>query len=347
MQILRASAPALVGALLVAGAPAPAGAGLFNPISFTLENGLEVVVIEDHRAPVVTHMVWYRVGAADEEPGKSGLAHFLEHLMFKGTDEVAAGEFSRLIARNGGRDNAFTSQDYTGYYQSMARDKLELVMRLEADRMVNLKLDEKDVQTEREVVLEERRQRTDNEPGAQLGEAASAAQYLAHPYGIPVIGWEHEIRGLTRAAALAFYQRYYAPNNAILIVAGDVSADAVRRLGRGLLRPAQKARVAASGASGRAAATGRAPGRARGCARPPAQPQAKLPGAEPAHRRGRGLGPAQHLLGNPGRRQHQPALPGARGGAPAGQRRRRLLQRASGSTTPPSAFTPRRCPAAT
>jgi zinc protease len=207
-----------------------AAAGVFNPTAFELPNGLQVVVIPDHRAPVVTQMVWYKVGAADEGPGESGVAHFLEHLMFKGTERLAPGEFSRIVGRNGGRDNAFTSLDYTGYYQNLARDKLDLVMGMEADRMVNLKLDERSVETEREVVLEERRQRTDNDPASQLYEVMQATQYLSHPYGIPVIGWEHEIRGLNRAAAIAFYRRHYRPNNAILIVAGDVTVDEVKAL---------------------------------------------------------------------------------------------------------------------
>ncbi|MBL6951528.1 MAG: insulinase family protein [Alphaproteobacteria bacterium] len=188
---------------------------------------MQVVVIEDHRAPVVAHMVWYKLGAADEPPGKSGIAHFLEHLMFKGTPKVPSGQFSKIIARNGGRDNAFTSYDYTGYFQNVAKDKLDLVMGMEADRMTNLVLTAKDVDTERAVILEERRSRTDNNPSAQWAEAMSAAQYLAHPYGIPVIGWKHEIEKLSRADALSFYRRYYAPNNAILIVAGDVEARAV------------------------------------------------------------------------------------------------------------------------
>jgi zinc protease len=205
----------------------PAGAAVFHPTTHTLANGLQVVVIEDHRAPVVAHMVWYKVGAADEPPGKSGIAHFLEHLMFKGTPKVPSGQFSKIIARNGGRDNAFTSQDYTGYFQNVARDKLDLVMGMEADRMTNLVLTAADVDTERKVILEERRSRIDNNPGAQLREAMSAAQYLAHPYGIPVIGWKHEIENLSQADAMAFYRRYYAPNNAILVVAGDVEAAAV------------------------------------------------------------------------------------------------------------------------
>ena len=221
----------LITASLVLALAAPgARAGLFNPETFTLANGMQAVVIPDHRAPIVTHMVWYRVGAADEPPGKSGIAHFLEHLMFKGTRSVAPGEFSKIIARNGGRDNAFTAQDYTGYTQSVAKDKLGLVMRLEADRMANLVLSEAVVGPEREVVLEERRSRTDNEPSAILSEQLAAAQFLAHPYGIPIIGWEHEIRGLDADDALAFYRKHYVPNNAILVVAGDVTAAEVRPL---------------------------------------------------------------------------------------------------------------------
>jgi zinc protease len=203
---------------------------LFHPKTHILGNGMEVVVIEDHRAPVVSHMVWYKVGSADEPRGKSGIAHLLEHLLFKGTAKVPSGQFSKIVARNGGRDNAFTSYDYTGYFQNVAKDKLDLVMGMEADRMINLELDEADVLTERAVVLEERRSRTDNNPSAQLREAMNAAQYMAHPYGIPVIGWKHEVEKLNLKDALAFYRRYYAPNNAILVVAGDVEADAVFKL---------------------------------------------------------------------------------------------------------------------
>jgi zinc protease len=208
----------------------PARAGLFNPTTYMLANGLQVVVIEDHRAPIVSQMVWYKVGSADEPPGKSGIAHFLEHLMFKGTDDLPAGEFSKIVARNGGRDNAFTSYDYTAYYQNVAADKLDLVMRMEADRMADLAFDEESFETEKQVVLEERRQRTDNEPRSQLAEMARAVQWLNHPYRIPVIGWEHEIRGLSRDDALAFYGRWYGPNNAVLIVAGDVEPKAVRAM---------------------------------------------------------------------------------------------------------------------
>ncbi len=198
--------------------------------SFELDNGMQVVVLEDHRAPVVVHMVWYKVGAADEPPGKSGIAHFLEHLLFKGTDDLAAGELSATVARNGGSDNAFTGWDYTAYFQRIAADRLELMMQMESDRMRNLQMTEEDVRTERDVVLEERNQRIDSEPGALFSEQGRAAQYLNHPYGIPIIGWRHEIEQLNRDDAFAFYKRYYAPNNAILVVAGDVAPDAVRAL---------------------------------------------------------------------------------------------------------------------
>lgn len=197
---------------------------------FTLENGMQGVVIEDNRAPVVTHMVWYNVGAADEPPGKSGIAHYLEHLMFKGTDEIPEGAFSKIIAENGGQDNAFTSVDYTGYYQSIASDRLDLVMRMEADRMVDLRLTEAVALPERDVVLEERNQRTENDPGALFSEQMEAALYLNHPYGVPIVGWKSEIEGLTMQDALDFYKDHYAPDNAILVVAGDVAADEVKRL---------------------------------------------------------------------------------------------------------------------
>ncbi|HBM67843.1 MAG TPA: peptidase M16, partial [Rhodobacteraceae bacterium] len=161
--------------------------------NFRLENGLDVVVIEDHRAPVVVHMLWYRAGAADESPGSSGVAHFLEHLLFKKTNLLASGEFSRIVAENGGSDNAFTSADYTAYFQRVASDRLPLMMQLEADRMVNLQLDESDIITERDVIIEERNQRTESSPGALFSEQRMAAQYLQHPYGRPIIGWRHEM----------------------------------------------------------------------------------------------------------------------------------------------------------
>jgi zinc protease len=198
--------------------------------TFRLSNGMDVVVLEDHRAPVAVNMVWYRIGAADEPPGKSGIAHFLEHLMFKSTDTLESGEFSKVVAANGGTDNAFTSFDYTAYFQRVAADRLDLMMEMEADRMVNLRLTPEEVDTERQVILEERNERTENDPGSIFGEQRNAAQYMNHPYGIPIIGWRHEIEGLTLEDAKAFYHRYYAPNNAILIVAGDVEPEEVRAL---------------------------------------------------------------------------------------------------------------------
>lgn len=198
--------------------------------SFTLDNGMEVVVVEDHRVPVVQHMVWYRAGSADEPVGQSGVAHFLEHLLFKGTDTLAPGELSATVAANGGRDNAFTSYDYTAYYQRVASDRLELMMRMESDRMVNLRLSEEEILTEREVILEERNQRTDNNPRALFGEQLNAAQFLNHRYGQPVIGWRHEMEELDMADALSFYGTFYAPNNAILVVSGDVYPEAVKAL---------------------------------------------------------------------------------------------------------------------
>jgi zinc protease len=208
----------------------------------TLSNGMEVVVIPDRRAPAVSHIVWYKVGSADEPRGKSGIAHFLEHLMFKGTEKIPPGEFSKIIARNGGQDNAFTTQDVTGYFQRVAPDRLKLVMEMEADRMKNLRLLENDVTTERNVILEERRSRVDNDPSSILSEQMGAVLYLAHPYRIPIIGWEHEIRGLTQKDAIDFYERYYAPNNAILVVAGDVDPEATVKLAKeiyGKLEPSK------------------------------------------------------------------------------------------------------------
>jgi zinc protease len=197
---------------------------------FTLKNGLQVLVIPDHRAPVVTQMIWYKVGAADEPPGFSGIAHFLEHLMFKGTDKIPSGQFSKIIAKNGGEDNAFTNHDVTAYFQRVASDRLPLVMQMEADRMEGLRLTEDDVKTERDVILEERRSRVDNDPGSILQEQMMAALYANHPYGIPIIGWEHEIAALNREDALSYYKRFYAPNNAILVIAGDVEPAEVRKL---------------------------------------------------------------------------------------------------------------------
>jgi zinc protease len=197
---------------------------------YKLANGLQVIVVPDNRSPVVTHYVWYRVGSADEPAGVSGIAHFLEHLMFKSTDKIASGEFSKAISRMGGQDNAFTTHDYTGYFQRISKERLKTVMEMEADRMVNLKLDAKEVATEREVILEERRSRTENNPSSILSEQMSAALYQNHPYRIPIIGWMHEMKKLSREDALAFYKRFYAPNNAIVVVTGDVVPEEVKAL---------------------------------------------------------------------------------------------------------------------
>ena len=218
---------ALAAALADAG---PAAAKMFDADSFTLANGLEVVVIPNHRAPIVTQMVWYKVGAADEPRGKTGIAHFLEHLMFRGTKETPPGAFSRIVAENGGRDNAFTTHDYTAFYQNVAADRLELVMKLEAERMTGLVIDDAVVLPERNVIIEERHSRIDNNPAALLNEQLDAALYLNQPYHDPVIGWESEMRGLVTADALAFYHTWYAPNNAVLVIAGDVTLDRVRAL---------------------------------------------------------------------------------------------------------------------
>jgi zinc protease len=209
----------------------PAQGGIGAQITnFTLANGLEVVVIPDHRAPVVTHMVWYKVGSADETPGKSGLAHFLEHLMFKGTAKNPAGRFSQVVATIGGQENAFTSADYTGYFQRVPRDELKQMMEFEADRMTGLVLTDDVVRPELNVVLEEQNMRVGNNPAARLGEQMDAALFLNHPYGRPVIGWRHEIEQLDREGALEFYRRFYTPNNAIVVIAGDVTPEEVRAL---------------------------------------------------------------------------------------------------------------------
>ena len=200
--------------------------------TYTLDNGMEVVVIEDTRAPVVVHMLWYKVGSADEPVGASGVAHFLEHLLFKATDVLESGEFSATVAANGGSDNAFTSYDYTAYFQRIAADRLELMMQMESNRMNNLRITADDIETERNVVLEERNQRTENSPNALAREQFRAAQYQNHRYGVPIIGWKHEMEQLDLQDALDFYDLYYSPNNAILVVAGDVKPDEVLALAK-------------------------------------------------------------------------------------------------------------------
>jgi len=216
---------------VLAAAPLPRDAVAAPTVAqFKLANGLAVVVIPDRRTPVVTHMLWYRVGAADEPAGKSGIAHFLEHLMFKGTAKNPAGRFSQRLAAIGGQENAFTSNDYTGYFQRVAREHLAELMEFEADRMTGLVLTDDIIVAERNVILEERNQRIDNEPSARLSEQVAAAQYLSHPYQKPTIGWRHEMETLDREDALTFYKRFYTPDNAVLVVAGDVTPEDVKML---------------------------------------------------------------------------------------------------------------------
>src|SRR5689334_1248416 len=226
--ISAVAALAAAVALTATGALAQTGLTSEPPASFTLPNGLQVVVIQDHRTPVVTQMIWYKVGSADETPGKSGLAHFLEHLMFKGTAKHPAGEFSQTVLHVGGNENAFTSVDYTGYFQRVPRDQLPRMMEFEADRMTGLILKDENVLPERDVVLEEYNMRVANNPEARLSEQIMAALYLNHPYGRPIIGWHQEIEKLDREDALAFYRRFYAPNNAILVIAGDTDVHEIR-----------------------------------------------------------------------------------------------------------------------
>ncbi len=216
-------------AILIAAAIRPAEAQQDPKIfQFALQNGMQVVVVPDHRAPIATQMLWYRVGAVDDPPGLSGVAHFFEHVMFRGTASVPGDQFARTIARNGGEANAFTTHDYTAFYEQIAKDRLRLVMSLDADRMANLDLSDSNVRTERDVVLEERRMRIDNNPESLMREQTDAALYLSHPYGRPVIGWPEEIRRIGRIEAQDYYTRHYAPNNCILVVAGDVTAEQVR-----------------------------------------------------------------------------------------------------------------------
>ena len=227
LSVLALGLALMLTAQIALSAPAAAGP---RASEFKLANGLTLVVVPDNRAPVVTHMVYIRAGAADEPPGVSGIAHFLEHLMFKSTEKLANGEFSAIVTRLGGQQNAFTTSDYTAYYQRVAKDRLKTMMEMEADRMMNLRLDPKEVDTERQVIIEERRLRVENVPSSILGEQMSAALYQNHPYRIPIIGWMHEMAKLSREDALAFYKRFYAPNNAIVVVTGDVDPDEVRAL---------------------------------------------------------------------------------------------------------------------
>ena len=224
---MRRWLPALVlVAAVAAGSP---GTAAESPrvLAATLDNGLRVLLLEDHRSPIVTLQLWYRVGSRNEARGATGIAHFLEHLMFRGTPAHGPGEYARIVERNGGQDNAFTSQDVTSYYVDIAADRLDLVLALEADRMHNLTLDPKIVDSEREVVTEERRTRTEDDPGGALGEEVSALAFRAHPYGQPIIGWAVDLKRITREEIRAFYKTYYAPNNALLVAAGDFKSDAV------------------------------------------------------------------------------------------------------------------------
>jgi zinc protease len=225
----------VISALALAAAAHPfPGLAETGPVAsvahYTLANGLELVVLPDHRTPVVTHMVWYKVGSADESPGKSGIAHFLEHLMFKGTAKNPAGRFSHWLATIGGQENAFTSTDYTAFFQRTSRERLASLMEFEADRMTGLVLTDANVIPELQVVLEEWNLRVGNDPGARLGEQVTAALYLNHPYHRPVIGWRNEIVTLNREDALEFYRRFYTPNNAVVVVAGDVTAEEAKAM---------------------------------------------------------------------------------------------------------------------
>ncbi|HEY5347730.1 MAG TPA: pitrilysin family protein, partial [Rhizomicrobium sp.] len=227
----RVALPAALIASFACGFPAVAAApSAPKTFQFALQNGMQVLVIPDHRAPIVTQMIWFRVGATDDPPGISGLAHFFEHMMFRGTKAVPGDQYAQTIAKNGGETNAFTTHDDTAFYEQIAKDKLQLVMGLEADRMANLNLSDAAVNTEREVVLDERRQRVDDDPQALLQEQMEAELHLSHPYGRPILGWADEVRHIDRVSAQDFYKHHYAPNNALLIVAGDVQPNAVRVL---------------------------------------------------------------------------------------------------------------------
>ena len=215
---------ALLLVLVAGGAGAQSGERV---LASTLDNGLRVLLQEDHRSPIVSFQMWYRVGSRNEARGATGIAHFLEHLMFKGTPTYGQGQFARLVEQNGGQDNAFTSQDVTSYYVNIAADRIELVIDLESDRMHNLKLDAKDIASEREVVIEERRTRTEDDPGGFLGEEVSSIAFRSHPYGAPIIGFMEDIKRITPEEIRAFYKTYYMPNNAILVAVGDFKAPEV------------------------------------------------------------------------------------------------------------------------
>ncbi|MDE2264584.1 MAG: insulinase family protein [Alphaproteobacteria bacterium] len=224
----RVSKTAACALLLAAIASGAARADAPRVSQFVLQNGLQVVVVPDHRAPVVTQLLCFKVGGVDDPPGVSGLANFFEHMMFRGTKSLPDDGYAQTIARNGGEDGAGTTHDYTFFYDKVAKDRLRVVMHLEADRMANLDLSDAAVATERDVMLADRRARIDNNPEALTREQAEAALYFSHPYGRPVSGWSDEIRHIGRMEADNFYRRHYAPNNAILVVVGDVTVDDVR-----------------------------------------------------------------------------------------------------------------------
>ena len=213
--------------LLLAQLSWAAGPESADTSEYQLSNGLKLIVREDHRAPTVAHMVWYRAGSMDEVNGKTGVAHVLEHMMFKGTHKVKAGEFSRLVAAVGGRENAFTSRDYTAYFQQVEKSKLEDVIRLEADRMSNLNFDDAEFLKEIQVVMEERRLRTEDNPRSLLNESLMATAYMSSPYRHPVIGWMNDLQNMKASDARDWYRSWYAPNNATVVITGDVDAKTV------------------------------------------------------------------------------------------------------------------------
>lgn len=244
MRFVGGLVSAALFAVAVLVLPVRAHAAVFYPTSFTLANGLQVIVVSNHLAPVVTQMVWYKVGSADEVPGKTGLAHYLEHLMFRGTDNVAPGDFSKMIAAQGGNDNAFTSYDYTAFFETVAVDRLPMIMSMEADRMQHLRILPETAVPELSVVLDERQQRTDNDPHGRFTEKARHLLMPHHPYGTPVIGWKSEIEKFTVDDARRFYERHYAPNNAVVIISGDVTPDEVMRLAASIYGAVPKRAVA-------------------------------------------------------------------------------------------------------
>ena len=242
--------PVLTFLLVVFALLPAAGSQAADPVlATTLDNGLRVLLLEDHRSPIVSLQVWYRVGSRNEQRGATGLAHFLEHMMFKGTAAHPRGEFAELVERNGGRNNAFTTQDVTSYYVNIASDRVDLVLDLEADRMRNLTLDPKDIDAERQVVIEERRTRTEDDPAGFLGEAVSAIAFKAHPYGQPIVGWMEDLTRITPAQLRAFYDTYYVPGNAIVVAVGDFKAgellEKIRQRFGAIVRAADPPRVTA------------------------------------------------------------------------------------------------------